>query len=498
MRYILDDLGYIEEVTFGGLIQCNNKSCTEYTGKVPEGYESLEEWDLEANIRAYKIVDGNLVYDDKRDAKLQEQCEIEAEKNATSTHEWTRNLLEKTSSIVLDEFSNNETSTSLIVLEDSGAYEIPSLIVSSETIKNCNIVVSNKNLLGIEAVTQTISGVTFTINEDGSITLNGTSTEDIELNLKGTSSNLDMLFLIQQETNYVLSGLATDVNINLYNLDDTDKTLIGTFGNELINLSDSYKITQVTLTIASGKTFEDVIIKPQIEINDVATEYVIHEEQKTSITLNNNEGSASELFSYNPTTIIMADEEIAIEVNYFRYKSLEERFAEIAVNEENINIAISKNTTSINNNYQELLGSIEEMATTADFEEFQKTMQTQMDASKLEIVSIQKTITDGVEKVVTTSGTFDDNGLTMDNSSSKTKTILDETGVDVVDKQGSGDDLLFAGYVDEDRAANNEMLKPYEGQTVTYTKNIIVDNYLSIGTHSRLEDYEDGTGIFVL
>lgn len=73
MRYILDDLGYIETVS-SHLVECNNKGCTAYTGAIPEGYETLEEWACNANIRAYKLdADGNLIFDADRDAALQEE-----------------------------------------------------------------------------------------------------------------------------------------------------------------------------------------------------------------------------------------------------------------------------------------------------------------------------------------------------------------------------------------------------------------------------------------
>ena len=72
MMYILDDLGYIQEFS-SNHISCNNKSCTEYKGTIPSGYSSLEEWAINANIRAYKIVNGNLSYDETRDRELQEE-----------------------------------------------------------------------------------------------------------------------------------------------------------------------------------------------------------------------------------------------------------------------------------------------------------------------------------------------------------------------------------------------------------------------------------------
>lgn len=71
MRYILNDSGYIETISFTHEIECNNKTCTEYTGTTPSGYESLAEWSENANINAYKIVEGNLTYDSEEDARLQ-------------------------------------------------------------------------------------------------------------------------------------------------------------------------------------------------------------------------------------------------------------------------------------------------------------------------------------------------------------------------------------------------------------------------------------------
>ena len=70
MNYILVN-GYVDEISFGGIIQCKSQSCVEYVGAVPEGYSSLIDWASKANIRAYKIIGNNLVYDAAKDAALQ-------------------------------------------------------------------------------------------------------------------------------------------------------------------------------------------------------------------------------------------------------------------------------------------------------------------------------------------------------------------------------------------------------------------------------------------
>lgn len=65
MRYIANGNGYLREVSFGADIYCNGLGCTEYTGEVPEGYNSLVGW-FAVNcdqLHRWKIVEGNLVED---------------------------------------------------------------------------------------------------------------------------------------------------------------------------------------------------------------------------------------------------------------------------------------------------------------------------------------------------------------------------------------------------------------------------------------------------
>lgn len=65
MRYIVDTSGYVKSVSFGGMVICGGSSCAEYTGAIPSGYESLEEWYLTEGEQLYrwKVVNGNLTFD---------------------------------------------------------------------------------------------------------------------------------------------------------------------------------------------------------------------------------------------------------------------------------------------------------------------------------------------------------------------------------------------------------------------------------------------------
>lgn len=65
MRYIADSNNYLQEVSFGADIMCNDKTCTEYTGAVPSGYSSLVDWFCQEGDKLYrwKIVSGQLTLD---------------------------------------------------------------------------------------------------------------------------------------------------------------------------------------------------------------------------------------------------------------------------------------------------------------------------------------------------------------------------------------------------------------------------------------------------
>lgn len=96
------------------------------------------------------------------------------------------------------------------------------------------------------------------------------------------------------------------------------------------------------------------------------------------------------------------------------------------------------------------------------------------------------------EIVKTTSGTFDENGMTYEKTNAPTKTTINEIGVNTR-RTSNNESILFAGYVDE----NNTEYADFKGQTIVASENIQVKNYFVMPTaHSRIEKYENGGGMF--
>ena len=388
MRYELDNDGYILNVFFG----CHSGSCTEYTGEVPEGYDTLPIWAENANIRAYKLVDGNLVLDTVRNAELERIYASEQEEGSYASVKYVNDKLSSVNTICDDELSNSIEGSSLILIEDTKEIDIVEMLVkpNKEITGDIKIKVTNENILGNKAFNKEENGLTFEVQEDRSITINGTATADTEYVLNSSLENTETLFFLKANNNYMQCGLPSGVKINLYSYDGTDRSLISSTGNDTINLSSTAYITYVTLNISKGSTFKNTTVYPMIKIgtysNSTTYEYIpCKENELLTISLqgynfiNNDTISISRDFctftkniclypsdnlypsddlypidynielyeiikaqkSFKDKTLIQCDKDVSINVKYFSEGYLDEKFAEIKVREDEIKLEVS-------------------------------------------------------------------------------------------------------------------------------------------------------------
>ena len=145
---------------------------------------------------------------------------------------------------------------------------------------------------------------------------------------------------------------------------------------------------------------------------------------------------------------------------------------------------MQSNTTNINNNYQEVLGKLNDCAQKSDIETISKSVETIQTDSKYAIEVAEEIKQNGATKVKTSTGyTFDEDGLTIEKTNAKTRSKLNEAGLEIKDATGSSEEsLLFAGYDEK------------TGETIVKSKNMTVEKYLVVGKHTRFEDYKDSNG----
>ncbi len=291
-----------------------------------------------------------------------------------------------------DELSTSIEGSSLMFLFDTKATDIVEMLVKPNEVieENIKIKITNLNILGNKALNKTINGLTFEVNEDRSITINGTATADTEYVINGSLDNTNALFFFKENKNYRQYGLSNGAKINLYSFDGTDRTLVSSIDNGTINLSSTAYITYVTLSIANGSVFKDVTVFPMITVGTYSSTnpaYIPCEENELltidlqgykftgddTISINrdmslftkniylypsDNLYPSDDLYpidydielyemvetqrTFEDRTIIQCDKDVSINIKYFAKDYLNEKFSKIEVKQDEINLEVSK------------------------------------------------------------------------------------------------------------------------------------------------------------
>ena len=157
-------------------------------------------------------------------------------------------------------------------------------------------VISNKNLFDIVGLaknrnwtlpyTETKNGITITINKNGSITISGTATSNIQYYLFGSYRNtteIDFNIPLEKNKTYISSGGASNWNTGcqfiLYDYDGTNRRTFNFYNNTLTMDKERFKPTAFEIAIQSGTTVNQTYYL-QIEENSEPTAYEEHKEQK--------------------------------------------------------------------------------------------------------------------------------------------------------------------------------------------------------------------------
>ena len=136
------------------------------------------------------------------------------------------------------------------------------------------IAVTNRNLMRIDEIeSDTIDGITFTKNADGSVTVDGTSTADAA----AVTAEIDKNAFIAGETYTINSGKNTgdaSLTLTLVYTDETSDTFTST--NEPLTFSIEKDVATATASIiveTSGTTIDNETIYPQIEVGNIANTF---------------------------------------------------------------------------------------------------------------------------------------------------------------------------------------------------------------------------------
>lgn len=354
----------------------------------------------------------------------------------------------------------------------------------------------------ISNLSQSVSATNTKItNVESSLNSTNTKVTNVENSLKTTNTNLSNLSDEVDATNTKVTNVESGLQTTNTKVTNVESSLAST-NTKVTNVENGLKTTNTNLANLEGEvdTANSNASSALSKANTAST--------NASSALSKANTNASNITKLNTSVsqLQLTDNEIKASVeNVTTYvneqvdsitTAQEAKYAEIDLRTDSIETsisAVSEIATTTSNNYQELSKKFNDYAPTT------KTLQLEQSLTTLQTNTYTKTeintkLTDGsVTKVQTTSGTFDENGMHYAKTNAPTTTTINEVGVGT--KKSDADEyVLFAGYVDD----NNAQYEKYKGQTIVASENMLVSNYLVVGEHSRMENYENGTGIFVL
>ena len=151
-----------------------------------------------------------------------------------------------------------------ITLPNEENYDIKDKVARNDIALNrTTLGVQCKNLLKNNAVTKTINGVTFTVNSDGSVTVNGTNTSS------STGANLEICSFKNYGTGKLTASLnSTDSNLYM-SVFDKSWIGIGSVCDEEITWDNGNKERLVRLVVKPGATINNVTVYPMIRYTDI-------------------------------------------------------------------------------------------------------------------------------------------------------------------------------------------------------------------------------------
>ncbi len=182
---------------------------------------------------------------------------------------------------------------------------------------------------------------------------------------------------------------------------------------------------------------------------------------------------------------------------------LEEKNANFTIEMDKISTSVSETTTKLtetDNKISDVNNKLNNYATVESVKTISNRVEENITATEKNTEIITKIEENGVTKVDTKTGfTMDAAGFHVDKSGAPTSSIVDETGMEVVDKT-TNETIQFTGYVDDAMSSKVPMLNDFLNQTVSYSKSLLFSQFLR-SNNFRIEEIEDethgkGLGIF--
>lgn len=172
------------------------------------------------------------------------------------------------------EVIDNLTSTSAVdALSANMGRELEDKLEGKANIGNIIVDgINSKNMLKISASDTTVNGVSFVFNEDGSVTLNGTSTANSALTISQQKISEPGSYVFGITTDFSGIGHGFEVGGYIYDKDGSYKENLSTATGYKVLSNEDY-LSNFFIYFQTGATFDNFTIYPQLEKGETSTDY---------------------------------------------------------------------------------------------------------------------------------------------------------------------------------------------------------------------------------
>lgn len=151
----------------------------------------------------------------------------------------------------------------------------PDSPVDIASVVNPVVGVYGKNLLPDVATNEAYSGVTIVVNEDGSLTINGTAT--------ATVYYAPFRFTFKKGVSYIMSGCPSGGSASTYFMYINNLGGVRDYGNGVeVNLQDDFT-SDVGFCIHAGTTINNLTFKPMVRLSESPEGYEAHSKQNITV-----------------------------------------------------------------------------------------------------------------------------------------------------------------------------------------------------------------------
>lgn len=253
MRYDKDAKGYIKNCYWG----CYTGTCVEYTGTVPTGYSSLENWADSVILNAWYInSSGNLALDSAREAELRAKQEQETVDYTPIVY---KDLCQSIEGLAGQNVEARVIGKCAEITDGTKSMPYIELHNISGANGRIDLFSQGRQMLRDDSVSQTINGVTF-LSVGGEITIRGIASEAFEYTISGSADNTEPICGIRKLNYHYLDVGSLQCELRNYDGDSTSIVYSGTSG--ILRFNEYNNVTHAVLLIPKG--YINKTVKPML------------------------------------------------------------------------------------------------------------------------------------------------------------------------------------------------------------------------------------------